>query len=166
MVIAPVSLIFLSVPVSSSALACPAQNAAASARPITRSCFIRTPPRWMISAMLASIGYAATDRAAPAIPAHAMTGPPHELTNLHRLIRIRIRGIGRLGELLLQLGADRRVEVQSLGRDLLHEPLVIQLHAIAALVEGRGSAVDHFLEGRIVLAQHDAVGFGLRERVM
>src|ERR1700687_836669 len=41
MVIAPVSLIFFSVPVNSSPLAWPAQNAAATARPIIRRRFIR-----------------------------------------------------------------------------------------------------------------------------
>src|SRR5260370_545523 len=42
--IEPVSLICFSVPVSSSALACPAQKAAASARPIIRRRFIRALP--------------------------------------------------------------------------------------------------------------------------
>src|SRR3954447_11359317 len=43
-VMAPVSLMFLSVPVSSCALAWPAENAAAKARPIIRRCFIRCLP--------------------------------------------------------------------------------------------------------------------------
>src|SRR5829696_2708491 len=51
---------------------------------------------------------------------------------------IRIRRIRRLGELVLQFGADRRVEVQSLGRDLLREPLVVDLLALAARVDRRG----------------------------
>src|SRR5215212_2136817 len=41
---------FFSVPVSSWAFACPAQNAAANARPIIRRCFIRSLPVWIISA--------------------------------------------------------------------------------------------------------------------
>ena len=66
---------------------------------------------------------------------------------------------------MLQLRTDRRVEVQSLRRDFLREPLVIQLLAFRALVERGGSAIDHLLEGNVILAQHDAVGFGLGERV-
>src|SRR5450631_902024 len=84
----------------------------------------------------------------------------------HRPIGIRIGGIGRLGELPLQRRADWRVEVQSLGRYFLHEPFVIQLLTVGALIERRGGAVDHFLEGGIVLAQHDAAWLRLRERVL
>src|SRR5436305_2870241 len=59
---------------------------------------------------------------------HAMAGPLHGQGNsFYRplLVGIRIRRIRRLGELVLQLRADRRVEVQSLRRDLLGEPFVI-----------------------------------------
>src|SRR3977135_2046190 len=83
MVIAPVSLIFLSVPVSSSALACPAQKAAASARPIIRRRFIR-------ALLLDGVRNPCKNRAGiecnfrPSYGpqtharAHAMTGPLHE----------------------------------------------------------------------------------------
>src|SRR5450631_490719 len=48
-VIAPVSLMVFNVPVSSSAWLCPAQSAAAKARPNTRARFIRRLLVWMIA---------------------------------------------------------------------------------------------------------------------
>jgi hypothetical protein len=72
----------------------------------------------------------------------------------------------RPGHRMLQLRTDRRVEVQSLGRDFLREPFVIQLLTFRALVERGGSAIDHLLEGRVILAQHDAIGLGLGECVL
>jgi hypothetical protein len=52
MVIAPVSLIFFSVPVSSSALVGPPESAAASARPIIRRRFIRfSSLRWLLQCL-------------------------------------------------------------------------------------------------------------------
>src|ERR1700752_1722684 len=84
----------------------------------------------------------------------------------HRLVKIRIRRVGRAGKYAFQFRADRRVEIEPLGRDLLHEPFVVQLKPVGALVERRGGSIDHLLEGRIVLAQHDAVGLGLRERIL
>src|SRR5216683_2312576 len=100
MVIAPVSLIFLSVPVSSSALACPAQKLAASASPITCRRFIS----W--SSPLDDFRNACKNRAGivecsfrPPTPqahtsqgshllahtsqAHATTAPSHEPGNSH-----------------------------------------------------------------------------------
>jgi len=47
-------------------------------------------------------------------------------------VGIRIRRVRRLGELVLLLRAHRRVEVQALRRDLLGEPLVVDLGALAA----------------------------------
>ena len=43
---------------------------------------------------------------------------------------------------MLQLRTDRRVEVQPLRRDLLHEPFVIERHAFAAGVERGGGTID------------------------
>src|SRR5882757_9082781 len=144
---APDSLMFFSVPLSSSALAWLAQNAAASARPITRSCFILTPPR-LDDFGSACINRPGRYRSSLRHRYRLMQCPGHLMSRqtLHRLIRIGIGGIGGLGELALQLRADRRVEVQSLGRDLLHEPFVVQLLAIRALVERGSGAVDHLLE--------------------
>src|SRR5216110_2738629 len=51
--------------------------------------------------------------------------PHHEGRDL--LIRVRVRRVRRLGELVLELRADRHVEIQPLGRDLLREPLVVDL---------------------------------------
>src|ERR1700712_3646465 len=135
MVIAPVSLTFLSVPVSSSALACPAQNAAARPRPIIPRRFINALSSWMTAATLASFAPRSCNGRAIA-SARAIS---------HRLIGVRIGGIGRLGEFVFQLAADRRVEVQSLGRDLLGEPLVVEFLALAALVQRGCRAVDHLL---------------------
>src|SRR5260370_30330118 len=119
-VMAPVSLIFLSVPVSSSALACPAQSTAASARPIITRRFIRSLLEmsaltvWTVTEQLP----AAIRRAQPL----QRLGQRMSRQPSHRLVGIRIGGIGRLGELGLQLRADRRVEGQSPGRNLLRKP--------------------------------------------
>src|SRR3954464_2018688 len=53
-------------------------------------------------------------------------------------VRIRIRRVRRLGEFVLKLSADRGVQVQPLRRNLLREPLVVDLLALAAGVERRG----------------------------
>src|SRR5712671_5957086 len=83
MMIAPVSLTFFSVPVSSSALACPAQNAAASPRPIIRRRFINALSSWM-TAMLASFGPKRKWPLRPRpSPAHAMAGPSHQQDDFH-----------------------------------------------------------------------------------
>src|SRR3954452_12239685 len=82
------------------------------------------------------------------------------------LIGIRIRRVGRFCELVLQFRPNRYVEVQSLGRDLLREPFVVDLLAFAARIERGGGGIDRLLESRIVLAQHDAVGLRLGERVL
>src|ERR1700744_1568451 len=137
MLIVPLSLIFLSVPVSSSAPACPAQNAAANAMPITYRRFIHT--------LHTSI--------TAAIPcprncfARAMAGPSHGaripiVLDLHRLVGIRIGRIRRLGEFVLQLRTERHIQVEPPRRNLLLEPFRIELGALAALVERGGSAVD------------------------
>src|SRR3982074_2158127 len=84
-----------------------------------------------------------------------MQWPGHRMSreSSHRLVGIGIGGIRRLGELVLQLCADWRVEVQSLGRNFLRDPLVIQLLTFATLINRRGCAIDHLFEGWIVLAQ-------------
>src|SRR5437667_11851832 len=142
MAMAPVSLIFLSVPVSSSALVCPAQTAAASARPIIPRRFIRSLLKMTEQCLHSLDRNGVTSSRDTMGPALQRLGQRMSRQPSHRLVGIRVRGIRRLGELSLQLRADRRVEVQSLGRDLLREPLVVQLLALAALVERTGSAID------------------------
>src|SRR3954470_12370561 len=154
MVIAPVSLTFLSVPVSSWAFAEPARQAAASARAVIGRRFIifsSLDNGGMLPHSDLSLGRPLVFR--------LMQRPSHRMSRdvSHSFIGIRVRRVGRLGELLLQLRTDRRVEIQSLWRNFLHEPLVIQLLAFAALIHGRGGAIDYLLERRVVLAQHDPV---------
>src|SRR5712672_2258745 len=109
MVIAPVSLIFFRVPSSSSALACPAQNAAASARPIIRRCFIRTLLPWMTSGMPAKIG-----------PEWDLTFDRHTTPRAHVMARSLHEPV------LIQLGAfGARVERRRGGIDHLLERGVI-----------------------------------------
>src|SRR5260370_222863 len=70
MMMAPVSLIFLSVPESSSALACPAQTAAASARPFIRRRFIGSLLKMSaqgLHALARTGGIAGRDRTDPAL---------------------------------------------------------------------------------------------------
>src|SRR6202034_2347648 len=124
MLIVPVSLIFLSVPVSSSALACPAQKAAANAMPITCRRFIHTLHTSIIAA----------------IPVIDLLRPCNGraiawAADLHRLVGIRIGRIRRLGEFVLQLRTERHIQVEPPRRNLLLEPFRIELGALAALVE-------------------------------
>src|ERR1700704_837331 len=147
MVMMPVSLTFLSVPVSSSALACAAQKAAAIARPIIRRRFIG-----LSSLRQLQFGYCnqCTNRAATAQQNVRLCS----LTALHPcndraiawagtalLVGVRIRRVRRLGELVLQFRADRRVEVQPLRRDLLGKPFVIDLLALATRIERCGRSI-------------------------
>src|SRR6478672_8879366 len=69
------------------------------------------------------------------------------------LVGVRIRRVRRLGELVLQLRRDRRVEVQALRRDLLGKPFVVDLLTLAAGIECGGRGIDYLLEGRVILAQ-------------
>src|SRR6478609_8339467 len=135
MVMAPVSLTFLSVPVSSWASACVAQKVAAITRPIVRRRFIRLSSAWIIvvqpTAIKAWIGPKQRNRISACYAigpsSHAMAGPLHgrRRTYLQKLlVGIRVRRVGGLGELVLQLCADRRVQVQALRRDLLGKPFV------------------------------------------
>src|SRR5712692_8260879 len=159
MLIAPVSLIFFSVPSSSSALARPAQNAATSARPIIRRYFIRTLLPWMTSGMPAKIG-PEWDLTSIAKRAQGlMQWPGHCMSRgfSHR-VGVRVGRIRRLRKCLLLFRTDRHAQIQPLRRDLLHEPFLIQLGAFGALVERCRGGIDHLLEGRVILAQHDAVG--------
>src|SRR5689334_5126595 len=54
---------------------------------------------------------------------------------------------------------------KTLRRNRALEPLGVDLVDLRALVELRGRCIDHALEGRVVAAQHDAVGLGQRERI-
>src|ERR1700742_2886774 len=106
----PVSLIFFSVPVSSSAPAWFAPTIAASAIPNSRRLLVRIS----FTPTLSNTGFAdpCKDRAVPAM--------------LHDFIGIRIGGVRRVGEFMPELGPHRHVEVQPLRRNLLHEPLVVK----------------------------------------
>src|SRR5258708_10345329 len=119
MVMMPVSLTFLSVPVSSSALACAAQKAAAIARPIIHRRFIG-----LSSLRQLQFGYCnqCTNRAATAqqnvglcpCGLNPCNGRAIAWAGTALLVGVGIRRVRRLGELVLQFRADRRVEVQPL----------------------------------------------------
>src|SRR3954463_13375751 len=161
MVMAPVSLTFLSVPVSSSAFAGPAKRGAASARTITA--------RRLITVLLYI--HEGEGRKLGSDPSLLwsvwMQWPGHRVRrSSHCLIGIRVRRVRRLGELVLQLRAHRGVQVQALGRDLLREPFLVQLLTFAALIDGGRRAIHDLFERRVILAQHDAVGLRLRECVL
>src|SRR3954447_17621648 len=162
MVMAPVSLTFLSVPVSSSAFAGPAKRGAASARTITA--------RRLITVLLyIDEGKCRKTRIGSfAALVGLMQWPGHRISrrSSHCLIRIRVRRVRRLGELVLQLRAHRRVQVQALGRSLLREPFLVHLLTFAALIGGGGCAIPPLFERRVILAQHDLVRLRLRECVL
>src|ERR1700722_9578498 len=122
MVIVPVSLTFFSVPVSSSALDCPARQAATSARPILRRHLIRALP--LDHGRNACINRAERHSVATRDPALlqpvlmrypcngwaiAWAGPAS-----HRLVGSGIGRIRRICKFVLELGGNRRVEVQPL----------------------------------------------------
>src|SRR4029079_5142936 len=85
MVMVPVSLTFLSVPVSSSASACAAQKVAAIARPIIRRRFIRLSLAWIIAVQPTAIKAWIAPQQRNRMSAwyaigpstHAMAGPLH-----------------------------------------------------------------------------------------
>src|SRR5271156_1751184 len=117
MLMTPVSLIFLSVPVSSSALAAPAQRTAATAIPVIRRHFIRislTPTTFDKNTLPSTfvrvfqprlyVRNLCKDRAAPA------DRTPHRKT-LHDFIGIGVGGVGWLGEFMSEFGPHRHVEV-------------------------------------------------------
>src|ERR1700733_12921747 len=136
MLIVPVSLTFFSVPVSSSALACQTTSAAASARPIIGRRFIRALLAWMDWRQACKIRAGRKSAFRPPTGPH-MQWPSHRMGRLAslRLVGIGVGRIRRFCKFVLELSTDRRVQVQALGRDLLHEPFVVELLAPAARLE-------------------------------
>src|SRR6516225_2549544 len=138
MLMTPVSLIFLSVPESSSASACAAKQTAASARPMIRRHFIEFSPieplnnvcrvRSAMECNLRPTAALATRRLSCKDRAAARADP-----SLHRLVGVGVRRIRRLGEFMLELRAHRHVEIKPLGGNLLHEPLVVDFLAVGSL---------------------------------
>ena len=57
----------------------------------------------------------------------------------------------------------RGLEIEPVGRDRRFEPLLVNRLDLRASVKFRGRTICHGLEGCIILAQHDTVGFGLGE---
>src|SRR2546429_4550630 len=96
MVMAPVSLIFLSVPVSSSALLCPAQTAAASARPIIPRRFIRSLLKMTAQCLHSLDRNGVTSGRDTMGPALQRLGQRMSQQPSHRLVGIRVGGIRRL----------------------------------------------------------------------
>src|SRR5439155_23248897 len=85
--------------------------------------------------------------------------PPSTPTTPSSVAGISSRWLVRQGlQVLLQLLAHRRVQIDALGRDRRLKPLLVQRLELPALDELRQRVVNQLLERRVVLAQHDRVG--------
>src|SRR5262249_37078702 len=88
----------------------------------------------------------------------AYEAAPRSLASIRRLLVVlRIAAVRWLGDHLLECCAHWDAEIDVPWRNRLQEPLIVDLVDLAALVDTGHGVIDHFLEGRVVLAQHDAV---------
>src|ERR1700732_1975047 len=81
-----------------------------------------------------------------------------------RSVGRRIRRIRWLLEGPLHRRAHRDIQVDTLRRDWLGEPLGVERRKLGTLIEACGRGIGNSLERRIILTQHDPILFWFWER--